>query len=332
MRSNGFIAPALVCIVGLLLSGSTANATEYRTVHLINSRVLKAEIQGFTPEAVTLGIPQGTMVFKPEMLDHMEPLTEAEYSAQPSWRVVILDFTASRPELEADARTANMLAARELSAIPGIVSGSPATIPGPVSKRSRQALAKCKTDLLCALREGEAAGIDVVMMGQIRQDGAERELRLGALWVSHPEARKRVSIALKGSPVAQRSEIYTSQHRLLFLQPPQGSLASAPTPQLAPVPQAKPTAPPSASTLSRMAWAPIPGLPHLMRKDYDASMRALTLAGLGAAAGIGVAGRASTTRAQFVGMSLVSTYTFTVLANHLFGSPPTAKVPEQPRP
>jgi hypothetical protein len=310
------------CLLWLGLAVPTAQAAEYRAVHLTDGRTIKAEILGFTETAVTLGIPQGTMVFSPDLLDRMDPLSVAEYRAQPSWRIAILSFSASSPARQADARTAQMLAARALGAIPGVISGSPTDIPGDIRDAQRQALAGCRTDLLCAMREGEAAGIDVVMMGEIRESTGGAELRISALWVKHPEARRRLSITLKGSPVDHRSEIYDSQHKLLLLAAPTTSLAAAPlqeTGHAAPVVRAPVKREPlSEATLRGMAWAPIPGLPHLVRGDHSAFAKSLAVAGVGAAVGIGMAGRATTTKGQFIATSLLSTYTFTALANQLF--------------
>jgi hypothetical protein len=328
------------CLLWIGLTVSTAHAAEYRMVHLTNGRVVPAEVKGFTPDAVTLGIPQGTMVFSPELLDKMDPLTEAEYRAQAPWRVAILEFTASTPALESEARTAHMLASRALASIPGVVSGTPADIPGDMRDADRRSLAACRTDLLCAVREGEAAGIDVVMMGQVRETSGKKELRLGALWVKYPAARKRRSIALTGALIDHRSDIYKSQHQLLFLEPGEGSLAQVPavlaaaptpkpvTPQIKPVTPRikpdptpkpkKPRTPTSQATLRGMAWAPVPGLPHIVRGDNGAFAKSFAVAGVGTAVGIGMAGKATYTKSQFVIASVLSTYTFTTLANHLF--------------
>jgi len=316
-------------LLGLWLTGTTAQAAEYREVHLTDGRVIKAEIKGFTPDAITLGLKQGTMIFKPQLLERMEPLTEAEFHAQTPWRVAILNFTASSREQEPNARTAHMLASRALSEIPGVVSGTPADIPGDIRQSDRLALSACRTDLLCAVRKGEAAGVDVVMMGQIREANGHKELRLGALWVNAPAARKRVSIKLTGSPVDQRQEIYSSQHALLSIEPPSDTLAAAPVPApvAAPTPQPvkpvvrrppEPRKPMSDATLRAMAWAPIPGLPHLARGDNTAFAQSLAIAGVGTAAGIGMAGKAAYTKPQFIAASVLSTYTFTAMANHLF--------------
>jgi len=310
------------CLLWLALTAPEAQAVEYRSVHLTDGRTIKAEVLGFTETAVTLGIPQGTMVFGPELLDRMDPLTEAEYRAQPSWRVATLSFTASTPAGQTDAHTAQMLAARALGAIPGVISGSPIDIPGDIRDAQRQALAGCRTDLLCAMREGEAAGIDVVMMGEIRESTGGKELRLSALWVKHPEARKRLSITMKGSPVDHRAEIYSSQHKLLMLAAPTASLATAPAQETAPAaPVIRPPVerkPLSEATLRGMAWSPIPGLPHLARGDHSAFAKSLAVAGVGAALGVGMAGRTTTSKVQFIATSLLSTYTFTALANQLF--------------
>ncbi len=302
-----------------------AHAAEHREVHMNNGRVILAEVKSFTPEGVVLALPQGTMRFPAGELQSMESLTEEEYRAQQPWKVVILEYTASDRSLEADAKTAHMLARRALSAIPSVISGTPADIPTGIREADRRSLAACRTDLLCAIREGEAAGVDVVMLGQVRESGGKKELRLGALWVKHPVARKRLTIALTQPTVQHRAEIYASQHRLLQLDPPPVAVAAVPIQaQPAPAPAAEvreapsPRQPPSATRVRAMAWAPIPGLPHLLRKDHGAFARSLGVAAVGTGLGIGLAGHATYTRGQFITMSVVSSYAITTLANHLF--------------
>ena len=64
---------------------------------------------------------------------------------------------------------------------------------------------------------------------------------------------------------------------------------------------------------------PVPGLPAAAQKDMTGFGASLAVAGAGAAAGVAISGSATTSTAQFVTVSLLSSYTATVLANHLFG-------------
>jgi hypothetical protein len=127
-----------------------------------------------------------------------------------------------------------------------------------------------------------------------------------------------------------RDEIYRAQYEVLFLEPPSRDqpepMVRAPVPVVTSVPkQTQPSRapkswqPPSQTTLNRMAWAPVPGLPSLAQRDMAGFGAALGVAGVGASVGVAVAGAATTSTAQFVTMSLLSSYTATVLANHLFG-------------
>lgn len=328
----------------ILLGVGTAHAAEYREIYLTDGRVLKAEIKGFTPDAVTLGIPQGTMVFKPDLLDKMEPLTQPDYQKQPNWRVAILNFTASEQQDVPQARTAHMLALRAISEVPRVTSGTPSDIPGDIHASVRLALSACRTDLLCAVKQGEAAGIDVVIIGEIRRSGETRELRMTSLWVNAPAARKRASVKLTGTAVDHRAEIYASQHDLLWLEPPKGAETSLPTPTPVasktptPVPVSKPTVQPtvrrqppkpstpmSEATLRKLAWAPVPGLPQLIRKDAPAFGKSLAVTGIGAVIGVGVAGQATYTKPQFIAASVLSTYTITAIANQIFWPQPPPK-------
>ncbi len=323
-------------LLWLGLIGGTASAAEYRKVHLNNGREILAEVKEFTPKGIKLGIPQGTMVFPPEDLKTMEPLTEADYRSQRAWRVVILNFTASDPSLASEAKTAHMLARRALNSIPGVVSGTPADIPVTIREAERKSLAACRTDLLCAIREGDAAGVDVVLLGQLRESDGKKELRLGALWVKNPTARKRLSLTISKSVIDHREEVYSSQRRLLSLQPSPVSLARTPAPvkpaqapvpvpvvRKPPAPRPTPTprpprTPPSAAKVRALAWAPVPGLPHLIQGDHGGFARTLGVASVGATLGIGMAGHATYTRGQFIAVSVLSTYAMTTLANHLF--------------
>ena len=344
-------------VIWMGLATSTADAAEYREVHLSNGRVIKAEVRAFTPQGVTLGIPQGTMNFPADQLESMEPLVEAEYRSQEPWKIAIMNFTSSDPQLESDARTAHMLARKALSSIPATISGTPLDIPGSFRDADRRALAACKADLLCLIREGEEIGIDVVIRGEMRLNDGEKELRLSALWVEHPTARTKRSIPVVHPLIQHRSEIYESQHTLLSLTAPTHSLAKATVPAPAPVPQQAapaapipvpalsaapapevrkppkpkpsraPRTPPSAAAVRAMAWAPVPGLPHLARGDHGAFARSLGVASAGTAIGIGLAGQATYTRGQFVTVSVLSTYAITTLANHLFWPDKTAPQP-----
>jgi len=324
-------------LLALMFAQGVAHATEYRAVELDNSRTIFAQIQKITGEAITLGIPQGTMTIAPSELVSMEPLSTEDYQRQAPWRVVILPFSADEAEDLPDARTAQMLAQRALSDIPAVVSGTPEEIPGDIRAADRRSLAACRTDLLCAIRAGEEAKVDVVVLGEIRRGSQGKELRMGALWVAHPKARKRASISLKNSPIDQRREIYSAQFTILFLDPPsEDQVAAAPQPVPVPVPAPvvtkpmkpaastpasipkQPRGPLAPSTVRALAWTPIPGLAQLARKDSLGFAGSLGVTGVGAALGIGMAGQATYTKGQFITMSVLSTYAATVLANHLF--------------
>lgn len=97
----------------------------------------------------------------------------------------------------------------------------------------------------------------------------------------------------------------------------------APTPDPAPTATAPPVAPaaadPSLDRLRRLAWVPLPGMPSIARKDWSGVAKSWGLVVPGSAAMVYVSGRAAFTAPQMVGMSALSVYSLTVLANTVFG-------------
>jgi hypothetical protein len=311
----------------LWLFCGTAFAAEYRHVTLDNGREVLAEIVTINAEGMNLRLPQGNLIVPPNTPAIFAPLSAAEFEQQQPWKVAILPFGAVNTEDKAAATAAQFMALRVLEELSAVRPMSPIDIPIPGRDSDKRALAQCGMSLPCATRLGDSLGLDVVVMGQIDRDGT---LHLGAVFVQSPAARKRVKIELHGAIMEHRDEIYRAQYNVLFIATPEKArpepVVRAPIPVVSPpAERAKPAPaperwqPPPQSALNRMAWAPVPGLPSLAQRDMAGFGAALGVATVGASVGVAVAGTATTSTAQFVTMSLLSSYTATVVANHLFG-------------
>jgi hypothetical protein len=314
----------------LWLFGSTALGAEYRRVILADGREVAAEIVNITATGMELRLPQGIMIVPPDQPAVFQPLKAEEFNTQPQWKVVVLPFVSEPGDKATEAEAARLFARRVLEEMGGVRPMSPDEVDVRGQQSVKRALAMCGTQLQCATRLGEALGVDVVVMGEIDRND---KFHLSAVFVQSPAARRRITVALSGPVVQHRREIYDAQYRVLFLEPPERALetpvvvavATAPTqpvtrkPEPTPSKSPTPRKPMTDAALNRLAWAPVPGLPALARRDMAGFGAALGVAGAGAAVGIATAGGATYSKGQFAAVSVLSSYAAIVVANHLFG-------------
>jgi hypothetical protein len=299
----------------LLLAAPSAQAAEYRAITLSNGRSIPAEVKDMTATEIVLSTPQGVVRIPSAELQSMEPLTAEAYAAIEPWAVVVLPFATNDNAVKDDAEMANMLARRVLSSIPNIVPTTIQELPESVGQSARRSLALCGTDLQCAVRHGQVAEADVVVMGRVDSNGEHRTLTLGAVFIDAPAARSRITIEYTGPIVARRSEIAKSQYSVLFLDPPTNALPPI-------VESAPPEPPPKKSDsdyeMAKLVWAPVPGITALKQDDNAGFATAVGLVGAGTAASVYMAGRATYSAPQMVAMTALTSYSLTVLVNNIF--------------
>jgi hypothetical protein len=309
-------------LIGILLASSPAWAAEYRSITLANGRVIPSEIQGITASAITLATPQGIMEISPDDLRGMDPMSEAEYASFGPWKVLVLPFaTDDAPETQDEATTAQLYALRVLKSIPAVVPITLDALPPSVPENTRRALSLCKTDLQCATRHGETVGADVVVMGDLRGTNTEKTFSLGAVFVDSPSARMRKEIRYSPPLLNNRSALTAAQYEVLFLQQPATqTILEAPIitkeTELAPESGSK-----GAPDLTRLAWAPVPGITALKSGNTTGFATAVGAVGVGTVASVYIAGHATYSGPQLVAISTLSTYGLTVLVNHIFLKP-----------
>jgi hypothetical protein len=301
----------------LMVTGSHANAAEYRSITISNGRSIPAEVKDMTATEITLDTPQGIVKVPSADLQSMDALTAEAYAALEPWTVVILPFTSSQPSGKEDATMASMVAQRILSSIPNITPKTVDDLPDSVGESAKRSLALCETDLQCAVRHGQVVGADVVVMGQIAIGDDQNTLSIGAVFIDAPAARKRIPIVYQESLVSKRMEIAEAQYRVLFLEP---SKISLPEPVVtAPTPTPESTAPTTSNgDMAKLVWAPIPGITAIKQGDAKSFATALGVVGVGTAASVYVAGHATYSAPQMTAMTVLSSYGLTVLANHIF--------------
>jgi hypothetical protein len=311
-------------LVGILLAGSPAWAAEYRSITLANGRVVPAEIQGITSTAMTLTTPQGIMEIPPEDLRAMDAMSEKDYNAVEPWTVLVLPFANDESAgAQDDADTAQLYVLRVLKSIPAIAPITLDALPPSVPENTRRALSLCRTDLQCATRHGEMVGADVVVMGDLRETSSGKTFSLGAVFVDSPSARMRKEIAYTPPLLSMRSAITAAQYEVLFLQQPteQAIIESPVIVQSVPPPQDAISTSSRDMDLTRLAWAPVPGITALKSGNTAGFATALGAVGAGTAASVYIAGHATYSAPQLTAVSVLSTYGLTVLVNHMFLKP-----------
>jgi len=308
-------------LIAFWLGSTSAWATEYRSITLANGRVVAAEIQGITATSMTLVTPQGVVEISPQDLRTMEPLSEEAYQALPPWKVLVLPFSNDEStRAKDDANMAQLYSLRVLKSIPAVAPLTIEDLPPSVPENTRAALALCGTDLQCATRNGEIVGVDVVVMGDLRQKGTEIDFRLGGVFVNTPSARERDEFSYSSSLIEHRRTLTNAQYKVLFLNAPEGdtiSLEPLVTKQQE-VPDPMDPKKVVASNMERLAWAPVPGITALKTGNTAGFASALGAVTLGTAASVYVAGHATYSAPQMVAVSTLSSYGLTVLVNHIF--------------
>ena len=300
------------------LTSTPTWAAEYRTITLANGRTVPAEIGEITATEMVLTTPQGEVRIAPNDLRSMEPLAADAYAAYPPWRVLVLPFTGLDDD---DGETARLYVKRVVEGIPAVQSVVIDDLPPSVGETTRRALAICGTDLQCATRHGEAAGVDIVVMGQTSSTDAGNRLDVGAVFVETPEARQRESILYEDSILSHRASILKATYTALFLTPPNN-----PTMPDAAVVEAA-IAPPRVSgaltsPINNLAWVPLPGITAYRQGDTAQFATALGIVGAGTAASVAWSGHAAYSAPQMVAMNAMTAYGLTVLVNHVFITEP----------
>ena len=307
-------------MVGLFLSSSSVWAAEYRSITLADGRVVAAEIQGITSTSMTLATPQGIVQISPQDLRTMESMSVEDYSQLEPWKVLVLPFVDDESEgANEDAQMAKLYALRVLKSIPAVAPLTIDDLPETVPENTRGALSLCGTDLQCATRNGDTVGVDVVVMGDIREKDEAKIFSFGAVFVNAPSARKRVEIPYTSPLINQRKDLTEAVYKSLFLNTPETVTVPTSIEPMVTKQEALPAQKPKTErSIDALAWTPVPGITALKGGNSAGFATALGTVTVGTAASVYIAGQATYSAPQMVAVSALSSYGLTVLVNHIF--------------
>ena len=302
-------------LLGLCLFATSygVHAAEYRSITLANGRVVPAEIKSITATEMVLQTPQGELIISPSDLRDMAPMSNDAYNALPPWNVLVLPFGGEANEAE-DRNFGELYSIRVLQDINAINPLSVNDLSDSVGESTKSALSTCGTNLQCATRHGADANVDVVVMGRIDPVLKKRVLTLGAVFVDSPAARKRAEITYTNNLIDKRKEMTEKLYSSLFLSPPEKPelITLAPV-QKAPVQKAAPRS----TDLSKVAWAPVPGITAVQQNNMAGFAAAIGVVGAGTATSVYMAGHATYSAPQMIAMTTLTSYGLTVFVNHL---------------
>lgn len=324
------------CVLAVLLAGGAARAAEYRRLTLMDGRVIVAEMQDMTANALVLRLPQGTMRVAPTQVMGMETVDEASWSAQEPWDVLVVPFVSTGGEvLSAQAGVAREVVTEQVAAIPATRLLGPADLARALTAEQLDQLQGCGIDAPCAVALGRDAGADLIVMGSVDRTAGGHELMLATVFPRAPRAQRQVSARYGDDLRTDRAASWSALHTAVFLDPsappPVETVAGGPFPESA-VAEAPPASEPlpSARVVRRLSWVPVPGLPSLVRRDWQGFALCWTAVVPASIAMVGAAGEAAPERHQFALVGIGSYAILAVAANRGIGLSGLAEgVPER---
>ncbi len=301
----------------ILIQGAAA---EYRRVILSDGRVIDARIGAMDASGtVLLDIPQGRMTLHFSQVASMAPITEEEYREQSPWRVLVQPIDG--PNTERTTRLRSRLADEALAELPATVRVQQDALSTALLPTEITMMEACGSDPACLEPYLSRLPVDVVLLGEIVTDAGREELSLTSYFQGAERARRTVSVTL-GSELPSARALVPTLAAALHLdapveapRPPVVAVAPRPTP---PPPVTAPLPPPpepTAQMIDRLAWAPVPGLPSLVQRDFQDTAIAWAVIVPSTALMVGAVGQGAPKPAQFALLSVASYYTITVAVN-----------------
>ena len=136
--------------LGLTLS--VASAAEYRTVELVDGRLVVAELLVVDEREVRVQVPQGVTAWSLSAIQSLEPATREDYDSQPDLTVLVLPVETQIPESGAPlAEQALGRVTTLLPRIPGLAMWDYEGLHARVGESSQAGLEDCGSDPECVL-------------------------------------------------------------------------------------------------------------------------------------------------------------------------------------
>lgn len=290
-----------------LIAADVAAAGEYRVFTLADGRVLVAEVLATEASGLRVRVPQGETYVPFTQLVDMVDVDEAKYREQDDWYVYVAASEMYRSGFVAT-----------FEAVPNLrVLGTRGT-EGVVRAEQLVKADACGTDIECvvdALTQpavwywvvvGELRGSEMVLQGAVTSGGTRTEERAPLM---DPDAVRRATYEVIG-----------------LVPPPKETVVVVPTPVPSPRPKPvrEPREPRAPGVIGRervtaLSFAPVPGMPSLVRKDWAGFGMAVATVVPATAAWVGVSGKVAQSAPQHVALGLGGFYVSTVLANQVFG-------------
>lgn len=292
----------------LVVLAQLASAAEYRHVTLVDGRVFVAEVLSSGERGMEVAVPQGHMRVGFTEILTMTAATDAEWSRQPSWRVLLSPLRPADGVSDPVTQGADRALRSALSGIPNI------TLLPPPSEAESFGIRACGLDLGCARSAIPERDIDVLVAGVVgNPTGSVVELSLASIWIDYPSATRRASV-LQAPGVegfAELTEVNAATHAVLGLVPAPPETFSAPTP--APLLLARPESRPTAG--NALVYVPVPGLPAFVAGNPGQGVAAWAIALPLAGGLVWAAGESTHEPAEFAIATAVGTYLSIVVSN-----------------
>lgn len=291
-----------------VLIAQLAVAAEYRLITLVNGRAFVAEVLASGERGMEVAIPQGHMRVGFTDIVTMTAATEAEWSRQAPWRVLVSPLRPADGVGDPATQGADRALRATISNIPGL------TVLPPPSEAEAFGIRACGLDLGCARSAVPDRKIDVLVAGVVgNPTGTAVELSLASIWIHYPSATRRASV-LQAPGIdnfAELSEVNAAIHAVLGLIPDAPTSVATTQPPPLVVSRAKPA--PRAT--SGLVYVPVPGLPAFVAGNPKLGVAAWAIALPLAGGLVWAAGEATHEPAEFAIATAVGTYLSIVVSN-----------------
>lgn len=291
-----------------------ATAAEYRQVTLVDGRVFVAEVLASGERGMEVAIPQGQMRVAFTDVVTLTAATEAEWSRQAPWRVLVSPLRPADGVGDAAIQGADRALRDAISDIPGI------TLLPPPSEAEAFGIRACGLDLGCARSAIPDRKIDVLVAGVVgNPTGTAVELSLASIWIDFPSATRRASVlqAPGIESFAELSEVNAATHAVLGLVPSVHTsvVTTAPPPLVVMRDRPAPTVRPG------LVYVPVPGLPAFVGGNPKLGIAAWAIALPLAGGLVWAAGETTHEPAEFAIATAVGTYLSIVVSNAITQPP-----------
>ncbi len=279
--------------------GAPALAGEYR--HLVISPGLPIDTELLATEALGfhVRIAQGELVVP---FDRVDDMTTIDSVAPQPWTVVLVHSGPERAVVEATYR-----------AIPGITVLAPAEI---ADASERLKVMSCEASFSC-LAVARTPTRWTFFVASEFVDGAVHLMGMAPFATNPVEG----DFSLEDAPLAWQT---AASSLGLAGPPPMGEqfaedFAALARPLSRPVRNAPEATIWNERRISALAFAPIPGLPSAVRRDWSGFAGAWASTAALTAGFVAVSGASSTTQGEQIGISTVGAYVSSVVSSQLFG-------------